>query len=112
MSWLRLSSRASARVVGVATVASMGAAVYFIYQRVVLGNPMRMGFNQEGVWAMVPRRQHLEEKVQVRRLSCTYLQCVCTCVRECVMRGGMASSYCVDSPWSPGCNFGLLLSVS
>lgn len=67
MSWAtRVPSSASQKVLAAAIFAAVGSASYFIYQRVVLGNPMRMGFDEEGVWAPVSRERHLAEKIQVR----------------------------------------------
>jgi hypothetical protein len=61
----RLTSRTSGAVLTAALCAGLGSGVYFIYQRVALGNPMRVGFDADGVWGPVSREQHLTEKVHV-----------------------------------------------
>ena len=65
MSW-RIPSSVSRKIVFTALVTSIGISGYFVYQRVVVGNPMRLGFDEEGVWSVISRRQHLEERLKVR----------------------------------------------
>ena len=51
----RIPSNVSRKIVGGAMVVATAVGGYFVYQRVVLGNPMRLGFDEEGVWTMVTR---------------------------------------------------------
>ena len=51
----RISSNASRKIVGLFMATATGVTGFFVYQRVVLGNPMRLGFDDEGVWGMISK---------------------------------------------------------
>jgi hypothetical protein len=55
----RIPANVSRKIVGAAMVAAVGSGGFFVYQRVVLGNPMRLGFDEEGVWSVVSRCVHV-----------------------------------------------------
>ncbi len=51
----RIPSNVSRKIVGGALFVATGLGGAFIYQRAVLGNPMRLGFDEEGVWSLISR---------------------------------------------------------